>query len=498
MTDDPYFFVRKHDIPIAVFDRVLKGVKERCEAEARRAGVEPGSKEHWKLMRAKTIEPETVERKPNVVFRQHLYEVVVDGRHIGDLRLADGHWQFEPLSWFGPVKGQWSKLREANEAIASTEHVRNFADATRQDKSRRICKRNRVPSRPKPLRYEVGRVFGQRTIVALLEPRGKGTRVRYRCVCGNEQEIQAEALRKSESCGCLKRPKVGDVFGIRTVVRSEPKAIRVRCVCGNEQTVHCRTPLETSYSCGCTKPPEDAAGPQQTRIEQRERRQNVSCYLLDIIRKRAAVRDGRVECTIKLADIEVPAVCPHRGVAFQTGTNGQKTDDSPTVVLKDPTQGYVPGNIRVISWAAAQEIERLALIERKKVRAAKEVAERVAAERKRGRTKRRLLADRTMVWAARVAEERKQWSEELAQPVYDTPFASLACGVRLDRVLASLEVVTIRDLLKYETRHIRELPNSGKATLVELRALMERLGVTWPNPAAAKLLNKKDVDVAGS
>jgi hypothetical protein len=58
-----------------------------------------------------------------------------------------------------------------------------------------------------------------------------------------------------------------------------------------------------------------------------------------------------VKFRISQLDIEIPKVCPLRGVPFKVGT-GQHTDDSPTLDRKDPRLGYVKGNVWVISHKA--------------------------------------------------------------------------------------------------------------------------------------------------
>lgn len=325
----------------------------------------------------------------------------------------------------------------------------------------------------------------------LLGTRGQKRRrwCRARCVCGKEQEIKARSLRSSESCGCLKRPQVGEVFGVRTVVSSNPGVIRVRCICGKEWETTSRYFLRTTYSCGCAKPPPDAEGPRQARIEQRIRRTDPKQYLLDIVRKRRAVRDGRLECTIKPEDFQVPLVCPERGVPLQSG-DGQKTADSPTVVRLDLDLGYVPGNIRIVSWKAAGELNRQQLAEKRAaILAAAERAEQEAeaqAEAARKVEQKVQNAKRRERWIERL----ERWVKELERPVYDKEVSTLPCSVRLERALQQLGVRTVLDLLALEPKHFHEQRNVGRTSVRELERHMKGLGVLWPNPAAVWLLNK--------
>lgn len=53
--------------------------------------------------------------------------------------------------------------------------------------------------------------------------------------------------------------------------------------------------------------------------------------------------------TIKRADLPLPTHCPVLGVRL--GVCG-KDDNSPTIDRVDNLAGYIPGNVRVISWRA--------------------------------------------------------------------------------------------------------------------------------------------------
>lgn len=71
--------------------------------------------------------------------------------------------------------------------------------------------------------------------------------------------------------------------------------------------------------------------------------------LLRSARRRAAV--SGIPCTITLADIVIPAVCPLLGIALSAGT-GKLNAASPSLDRKDNKLGYVPGNVWVISYRA--------------------------------------------------------------------------------------------------------------------------------------------------
>lgn len=82
--------------------------------------------------------------------------------------------------------------------------------------------------------------------------------------------------------------------------------------------------------------------------------------------KRANARIDGVEFTITKADLVMPEVCPVLGVRL--AAVGSSSDWSPSLDRFDPTKGYIPGNVRIISKRAntlknngtAEEHERIA------------------------------------------------------------------------------------------------------------------------------------------
>lgn len=75
------------------------------------------------------------------------------------------------------------------------------------------------------------------------------------------------------------------------------------------------------------------------------------CRMLNRASQRA--RKSGLECTIALADIKIPETCPVLGMplAHHVGSPGGKPN-SPALDRVDNAQGYVPGNVRVISHLA--------------------------------------------------------------------------------------------------------------------------------------------------
>lgn len=76
--------------------------------------------------------------------------------------------------------------------------------------------------------------------------------------------------------------------------------------------------------------------------------------MLHNARNRARMKG--LEFTITEADILVPDTCPILGIPIKSaiGQNpsGKGKDNSPSLDRVDNTQGYVPGNVRVISYKA--------------------------------------------------------------------------------------------------------------------------------------------------
>jgi hypothetical protein len=83
----------------------------------------------------------------------------------------------------------------------------------------------------------------------------------------------------------------------------------------------------------------------KTKYKQKNKLQS----LLDAARKRA--RTYGVPCTILVSDIVVPEFCPILGIPLQHNA-GKVGDDSPSIDRLIPELGYIPSNIRVISYKA--------------------------------------------------------------------------------------------------------------------------------------------------
>lgn len=68
-------------------------------------------------------------------------------------------------------------------------------------------------------------------------------------------------------------------------------------------------------------------------------------------RKRA--KSKGMECTITVDDFVIPEYCPLLGIKIESAKGqGNTLPCSPSLDRIDPTKGYIPGNVRVISYKA--------------------------------------------------------------------------------------------------------------------------------------------------
>lgn len=86
----------------------------------------------------------------------------------------------------------------------------------------------------------------------------------------------------------------------------------------------------------------------------RRTKPQIALALLVANAKYRAKRRG-IEFTITPADIEMPAKCPVLGIDIEHGNSDQSLtarDCAPSLDRRDNQKGYLPGNVRVISWRA--------------------------------------------------------------------------------------------------------------------------------------------------
>lgn len=81
--------------------------------------------------------------------------------------------------------------------------------------------------------------------------------------------------------------------------------------------------------------------------------------------KKRAKRLG-IEHSISWQDIEIPTHCPITGLKL-TRNIGQQEANSYTLDRVDATKGYVPGNVKVLSWRANRAKSDLTIDQLKKL-----------------------------------------------------------------------------------------------------------------------------------
>lgn len=75
-------------------------------------------------------------------------------------------------------------------------------------------------------------------------------------------------------------------------------------------------------------------------------------YVLWNAARQRARRDG-LRFEIERSDVAIPECCPILGIKLNLGgEKGRMQPDSPSLDKIDPSKGYVPGNVWVISWRA--------------------------------------------------------------------------------------------------------------------------------------------------
>ena len=69
----------------------------------------------------------------------------------------------------------------------------------------------------------------------------------------------------------------------------------------------------------------------------------------DLVRwARRRAQERGIEFSIDVEDVYIPRYCPVLGIPLVPG-KGRHTDSSPSLDRIDPSKGYVPGNVQIIS-----------------------------------------------------------------------------------------------------------------------------------------------------
>ena len=107
----------------------------------------------------------------------------------------------------------------------------------------------------------IGKKFGKLTVLSLHE-KGKNSRWKCKCDCGNEIIVLRTSFKKQISCGCLPRIDCSDLvnkkFGkleVIQVIKESPYPIYLcKCECGYEKIALRKYLLNgQTISCGCLK-----------------------------------------------------------------------------------------------------------------------------------------------------------------------------------------------------------------------------------------------------
>ena len=82
--------------------------------------------------------------------------------------------------------------------------------------------------------------------------------------------------------------------------------------------------------------------------EQLRRYREEKPAMLIVLQARQRAKRQDIDCTITTADVRIPPFCPVLGIRLERA-RGCVADHSPTLDRIDPSLGYVPGNVAVIS-----------------------------------------------------------------------------------------------------------------------------------------------------
>lgn len=206
-----------------------------------------------------------------------------------------------------------------------------------------------------------GQRFGRLTVVGDSGERRANSIVwDCQCDCGASHKATTHSLTSGQtrSCGCLGREQrrtscdlTGQKFGRLTVVADSGERrgnnIVWECSCDCGTTV--RVPggnlrSGRQRSCGCLR---------RELLTARNTTHGLSGTVVDImlVEARARARQHGLHFAITHSDIRIPGVCPALGIPIVKGA-GITHDGSPTLDRLRPDQGYVPGNVVVISHLA--------------------------------------------------------------------------------------------------------------------------------------------------
>ena len=67
------------------------------------------------------------------------------------------------------------------------------------------------------------------------------------------------------------------------------------------------------------------------------------------VRARNSARQRNLEFSILVTDVHIPETCPYLGIVLTRLVNGGRQDSNASLDRIDPSKGYVPENIQIIS-----------------------------------------------------------------------------------------------------------------------------------------------------
>jgi len=215
---------------------------------------------------------------------------------------------------------------------------------------------------PRKKFFQPGKVIGEQTILGLSPNKTRRQSYRVRCSCGHEFHATTATLRRHDDVCAKCRSKAARPKRVQ-------KSIQARTLDLTGQTLNGCLVLRPAGPCpefnhsfgwwvrdsdGNTK-----LASESNLLMRSFRSKRMDYYLYELVRKRAEVRRGEVPFNLKPEDIEVPECCPMRGVPLVMSSGGQKSPDSPTAVRVDPTKGWEPGNVVVVSWEASHGLRKV-------------------------------------------------------------------------------------------------------------------------------------------
>ena len=244
-----------------------------------------------------------------------------------------------------------------------------------------------------------GRTFGFVSAVKRIK-NGKWyqTRWLFQCECGNQFEADAFCITsgRQKSCGCKspnrRKEMSGLTFGKWTVLSRSSRSgsahagknrryeyWECQCECGATRTVHGPS-LRRGTSLGCRACVDTSGDSNPWRRMVRKKhganyvpRENPWYRRANGLKMRARATglefgfSSNCECALYLMEI-APERCPVFGVKFEDGIRGRWSRNAPSVDRIRNSDGYVRGNLQVISLrantmktdATAEELEQFA------------------------------------------------------------------------------------------------------------------------------------------